>query len=627
MRRKIQKLMKYLTLASVFFGLVIAQFVFLYAFEKRDRTSTSVHYIDPIENNIVNYEKKYTIYTPISFSGRLPTVILLHGDLVDEKSLNLLKSEFIRKGYLVVLMKIDFTYHSFLEIDAVVNQLLIHPNVDHNKIGLIGHSHGAHFAFWYAKLHDDVIQGVIMANMGSFKQLYDDYYEYYNYFVNTTVDLSYRDYLSTFTEAITVDDPRNLLIITDTYEPIRVTDLSDANFVAWEFPQQNVMYGDFQNGTARELNTQYKMFLHGSGLYNPPTIGKNIHWMNQALDISSDPVGLLSIYIIIYGYFTLVIGMIVLGVFLLYYTLKLIPVQMSWIKNKLYLKRKERKQNAEMEIPPVLKFESDITYEKEKFRIEKRYALEFDNIHDMSEYSRIIIIGVIGTHLFLYLLELMLGENSLYYVTQTNAGGFFSWVYDWNDTLNGILFTSPLSFQVMYFWILVVFFIRRLRIKDPRIQKLKVNLLDVPNIFLQGIEVFLVFWFFGYATIYHWLGLNFIQSGLNIVLRFSVLYYMHFVIVEFVYNQSSKPDSYDRRVYIYSLLFVLLIYLPVTIPNVSIFLRVYRYAIYFIIPYLAVVASVIFISLFGKKDILSATLVNFFILLFWKYNVYYWILF
>ena len=628
MKRKYQKWMKYIIFTSIFLVLLIGEFVFLYAFESRESASVSVHFTDPISTEPIAYQKKFTVYTPPSYSGRLPAVIMLHGDLVNDKSLNLVKSEFIRNGYMVLLMQLGFTYQSFLEIDAITNYLLIQSNVDHSRIGILGHSHGAHFAFWYAKLRTDVINGIIMANMGTFRQLYEDYYEYYNYFVNTTHDISKGEFLATFSESITEDNPRNLLIITDYYEPIRASQTHNDNLVAWEFLENNKLYGDFHNGTARELNLQYKMFLHGSGLYNPNVIKKHIEWMNNALTISSGNVALLPINLRIYSFFLLMISLIVIASILLYNVIRFIPLQLSWIKNRLYAWKKEKTKNDMLEIPPVLNINFETTrYSKDKYRLEKRFAYEFDYLHDISEYLRIIVIGVIGTHLFLYLIELVFGENVLYFIAGEKISRWLGLVYIMNESLNGVLFTHPLSFQIMYIWILMVFFIRRLRIKDPRINKPKMTLLDLPNIILLGVEIFLIFWFVGFVTLYNWLGLNFLESGLNVVMRFAVILYIHFVIVEFGYNQSSNPDSIDRWVYFKTIFFVFLLYLPITIPSISVFLRVYRYAIYYIIPYIIVTFSLIGFSVFGKKDAFGITIFNFFFLLLWKYNVYYWILF
>ncbi len=627
MRRKIQKLMKYVVLGSILAGLVAAQFVFLYAFEKREKETITVFYEDPITSNPVSYEKKYTLHTPISYSGDLPVIIMLHGDIVDEKSLNLEKSEFIKKGYMVVLVSLDFTYQSYLELEAVLNQLLIHPDVDNSKIGILGHSHGGHFAFWFARLYNHVIQCVIMANMGTISQLYVDYYEYYNYFVNTTRDISFLEYSANFTEKLTADNPNNLLIITDYFQPARTSDTSEENIYAWEFEHENVLIGSFENGTARELNTEYKMFFHGSGLYNPLAIKKNIEWMNNALGLPIDEIPSLPITLRVYGYFSLIAAICVFASILLYKGLNSIPFQLSWIKNRLYSRRKKKTQNVALEIPKVLDIDPDGKPKKDIFRLERRYAEDFDFIHDTAEYFRIIVITVIGFHLFLYLLELLFGENSLYYVEQTNVDSIFSGVFAFNDTLNSILFTNPLSFQVMYFWILMVFFFRRLRIKDPRIQKPKINILDIPNIILLAVEVFVMFWIFGYICVYQWLGLNFLQSGLNVVLRFSILFYIHFIVVEFAYNQASSPDSIDRRVYILTILFILLMYLPLTVPSISILIHAYKYAPYYIAPYLAVTGLVIGFSIFGKKNAFQITIPIFFILLFWKYNMFYWVLF
>jgi hypothetical protein len=619
--------MKYIIIGSILTSLLITQFIFLYAFEKRQKQSINVFYNDPVTSFPVSYEKKYTIYTPRSNSEKYPVAILLHGDIVNEKSMNLLKNEFIYSGFMVVLVRLDFTYQSYLELEAITNYLAIRPDVDNSQIGIVGHSHGGHFAFWFAKTHDHLISSVIMANMGSFRQLYEDYYEYYNYFVNTAEDISLYDYLANFSESITSDNPRNLLIITDFYQPIRSTEVADENLIAWQFEEENVVIGDFSNGSARELNTQYKMFFHGSGIFNPNTIQKEIDWMRNSLGVNGELNPLIQIAFRIYGFFVLMIIIIVLASIILINGLNTIPFQLSWIKNRLYKYRQKKIGNAEMEIPRVLPLKIEHDNKMDALRLERRFSREFDFIHDVAEYFRIIVIVVIGTHLLLYLLQLMIGDNALYYVEQNGANGFFNSIFAFNDRLNSILFTHPLSFTVMYFWILIVFFFRRLRIKDPRLQKQKINIIDVPNMIILTLEIFGMFWIFGFLTISQWLGFNFFESGLNVLLRFAVLFFIHFSIVEFAYYQSSKPEKTNKFVYIVSILFILMMYLPLTIPSIDILFHAFKYAPYFLSPYLFVVTLIVGFSIFGRKNAFEMTIATFFFLLFWKYNIYYLILF
>jgi len=476
-------------------------------------------------------------------------------------------------------------------------------------------------------MHDDIIQGVIMENMGTVSQLYDDYYEYYNYFVETSQFLTHLDYVKNFTDSITIDNPKNLLIITDNYQPVRATEASEEILATWKFAQHNVMTGSFENGSARELNTQYKMFFHGSGLYNPLVIQKGIEWMSNALTHPLEENSATPISMRIYIFFMLLGGIIVLSSIFLIKGLNLIPLQLSWIKNRLYSKRKKRTQDVSIKIPKVLEFKPGEKPKKDIFRLERRFAKEFDFIYDTADYFRVIIIVAIGTHLFLYLLELMAGENSLYYVGQNDFGSVFGAIFAFNDSLNDVLFTHPMSFQVMYFWILIVFFIRRLRIKDPRMFKPKMNILDIPNIFILTVEVFGLFFLFGYITIYHWLGFNFFQSGINVILRFAILFYLHFTVVEVGFNQAARPESMDRKTYTRSILMAFFMYVPLLIPSITILLRAYKYAPYYIIPYMTVVGLVVGFSVFGKKNAFQMTIPIFFILLFWKYNMYYWILF
>ena len=619
--------MKYIILGIVFVGLMTTQFVYVYAFETRQKVKLPISYTHPTTGQPVSYDKKITIVTPRSTTEKLPVVIMLHGDLVDEKCLNVLKREFISSGYMVVLVPLSFTFQSYIELNFTLNMLLTHPNVDTTKIGLVGHSHGGHFSFWFAKLRNDVIRSVVMANMGSLSRLYEDYYSYYNYFVNTTQDISYSEYMDDYSDLITPDNPKNLLIITDVYQPVRENSTINDNIQLWTQYLENAEFsGYFENGTARELNTKYNLFSHGSGLYNPKTIAKQIEWTNNALGISPDTIQSRPIAIRVFGLFGLLVALIVVGVFLMYYALKSLPIQLSWVKNRIYKIKRQRSQNAELKIPAILEIPKITKNKKDIHRIEKRYVGEYTYLHDLSEYLRIIVLIVIGVYFSLYFLELLLGSNALFYAYGNEARAL-TVIRTLNTELNDVIFIHPLSFNVMYFWILLVFFIRRIRIKDPKLERPPMNVLDIPNILIVGVAVFGIFWVFGFTTIYHWLGFNFLQSGLNITMRFAVIFYMHFVIVEFIYNQASQPDAFDRHVYIKAAAFILLIYLPITIPSITVFLRLYDYAMYYIIPYLIITVTMIWFSLFWKLDAFIMSIGTFFLLLFWKYNVYYMILF
>ncbi|MBN2154539.1 MAG: hypothetical protein JW776_00660 [Candidatus Lokiarchaeota archaeon] len=627
MNRKIRKMIKYFVLIAIFAFFVSGHFLIIYGFQSRSKKTINVISTNPLTDEAIRYEKDYIINTPIDFSGTLPVVILLHGDLVDEKSLNLLTSEYVRQGYMVVRFTIDFTFYTFLEIEAVVNNLLINPIVDNSKIGIMGHSHGAHFAYWYARLRPDLIQGVITANMGTFRILHEDYYDYYNMYVNTTTYWTFRDFIYEYSNPITEDNPRNLLVLTDNYQPIRTSEFSESNLLAWNFPEMNVLYGDFNNGTAREINTEFPLFLHGSGLYNPNAIKKQIEWMNYALNVTEESVSTRPISLRIYSLFIMIGVIIVIGFILLYYVIKLIPVQFSWIKNKIYRWKKERTKNELIEIPNLLKIETKSQYPSEKLRLEKRFTRDFEYLYDTSEYFRSIILAVIGIHLLLYVLEITVSTNLLYFSLGDRFLNLFRTVFDFNDTLSDTLFRSPLSFQLMYIWIFFVFFFRRLQIKDPPIQKPKLTILDLPNIVLLVIETILSFWVFGHLMMYHWLGFNFLSSGINVLLRFAVIFYLQIVIIEFICIQASKPDSVDHYVYVKTLFFILLMYLPLSFPSVFVFLQLYKYAIYYLLPYLVVSFSVFLVVVYSKLDAISITIFNFFLLLFWKYNIYYVIFF
>ena len=164
-------------------------------------------------------------------------------------------------------------------------------------------------------------------------------------------------------------------------------------------------------------------------------------------------------------------------------------------------------------------------------------------------------------------------------------------------------------------------------IKDPPIKKPKLTILDAPNILIVVVEIVVIFWGFGNLVMFHWLGFNFLASSINVLLRFAIIYYINMIAIEFVAFQSSKPDKNYRNILIGTFFLICLLYLPITFPSVTVFQLVHKYTIYYILPFLLVVLITFIIIIQTKIDFFTATLINFFFLLFWKYNVHYFIFF
>jgi hypothetical protein len=186
---------------SLIFFILLLTFASTYLVQQNLYYNTKENYIIPSSvhnsNNQTNHE--FDIYMPnLSLNQPLPAVILLNGDFISSRSLNLLKNEFLRNGFVVVLAEIKiYNNETFTILDSILDITKNQDFIDPSRIGIMGHSRGAHFALHFADINEDSIKAVICGNFG---QIHD--------FVFLT-DYLYYDH--TFY-------PRNVLLITDYYD-------------------------------------------------------------------------------------------------------------------------------------------------------------------------------------------------------------------------------------------------------------------------------------------------------------------------------------------------------------------------------------------------------------------------
>ncbi|MHA1728792.1 MAG: alpha/beta hydrolase family protein [Promethearchaeota archaeon] len=285
------KIRKISILGILCLSLFIIMQLYFDGFQDQESKTINIEYFDPTLNEVIRYDRSINIIKPINSNvEKFPVVIMIHGELVDSNTMANIKLEFLHNDYMVILLDCEFGYKLIIELNTTLNYLITRTDVNSSQIGIIGHSRGAHYAFHMAWMRDDIIGAVIGLNFGSFGQIFLDYYEYYNRFINLTIDFG--DFLKEFTFPISLTSPRNMFLLTNLYEPQRKTRsyYYIDELILWDeqFNEYNTYSGDFQEGTARVLEINPSFFMHLSGLLDSNAIYKQINWMNNALSIENN---------------------------------------------------------------------------------------------------------------------------------------------------------------------------------------------------------------------------------------------------------------------------------------------------------------------------------------------------
>lgn len=291
---KFKKVRKIFIIGILFISCIVALNLFFSSAQMREDEKINIEYFDPDINSTISYDKTIHIFKPKSInieseSVNYPAVILIHGDLVDSAVMNNLKLEFLQNNYLVVLLSIDFNYKTFFELNATLNYLQMREDVNSNQIGMFGQSHGAHYAYLFSTMiRNESINAVVCSNSGPNGEILLDYYEYFDKFIDLNKTWDKQTFLNNYSIPISSTNPKNLLLISDIYNPDDLT--YEYNYEGkinlWDIPESNQFYGDFQNGSARELNIRLSIFFHASGVIDPSYLHKQVSWMNQAFGLN-----------------------------------------------------------------------------------------------------------------------------------------------------------------------------------------------------------------------------------------------------------------------------------------------------------------------------------------------------
>ena len=262
-RRKLSK-------DSIIFLILLALFGITLIIQQNLYYSTKKNEIVPqfIQYSENQPEHEFKIIKPrFSQEQQLPAIILLNGDYISSRSFNLLKNEFLQNNFVVVLAEIKiYNNETFPILTGILNETENQNFIDPSRIGIMGHSRGAHFAVHFAAINDNKINAVICGNYASF----DDFVHMTPYLITPTSHY-----------------PRNVLLISDYNDPNPNRPFNEyLYYTSYDLGFQsevNTLYGAFNTGNARKAFISDGIFSHSSSLYDPTAINEQISWMTQAL--------------------------------------------------------------------------------------------------------------------------------------------------------------------------------------------------------------------------------------------------------------------------------------------------------------------------------------------------------
>jgi pimeloyl-ACP methyl ester carboxylesterase len=477
MERK--KIIMMCTFASLFIGFLIIQSI-MYNSNRTTQnvvisgTYTSVDYSDPI-----GFYTNIKIVKSIDYDEGVqhPAVILLHGDGSNSRFFNNIQIELLRFGYCLALIDVSyFSMDIFLYLNETLNYLLEQPDIDPDRIGVLGHSHGAHYGTLFSTMRNESINAVVCANWGNYDYWYDDYYPYYRNFVakNGSLSTSYSTFKynnGTLQLPMNLNSQSNLLMVSDRNDNRPDLPLEDylMNYTENVYNQANVFYGDFSDGSARELIASNSMFGHGSSLFLPDALYKEIEWFNLAFNIdpttvySSPNIQITFLNFISYFGFLTVALLLISGIGFIGQILPDIVNQKKSLKStymRLLNKRLEnhaiQEQNKELEqakenSQSLALIQAQTTISDDM--ILKRNDIATDELNKKFVFS-IIFLAVIFS-IYMFIKDFILPYSNVYYNLENlpiyilGSFGFESW------QLN--MFFSNFPFSLMFFWIIGLF--------------------------------------------------------------------------------------------------------------------------------------------------------------------------
>ncbi|MHA1729313.1 MAG: alpha/beta hydrolase family protein [Promethearchaeota archaeon] len=332
-------------------SLLLIRYNFLYESEDLEIVKINYDYYNPTTTEILSEKSFIKIIKPVTKTiNKFPICILLHGDLVDSHSMNFLKSELLNNQFMVVLVDIlKYNVKHYFFLNTTLNYLLTRDDVNTSQIGILGHSRGSHYALHFGSMRSESINAVICGNFGNFYNIYHDGYDiYYQNVMNNVSNIFSETPLNT--SKIPEISLNNLLLSTDQLDPEheRIFNNYLLNFTGSNFNNTNIIYGNFINGTAREIYITTSIFGHYSAISHPDAIYKEVSWLNMAFGINNSVNNYQMMVFKIYLILFINILLFILGFSLVGIIYGFLPTQLKFIKkivDKFSGRKKESKKN------------------------------------------------------------------------------------------------------------------------------------------------------------------------------------------------------------------------------------------------------------------------------------------
>jgi len=470
-------------------------------------------------------------------------------------------------------------------------------------------------------IRSDAIKFVICANFGSRYQIYRDFYPYYdNYEMNASYDIFW-DFERNYQFSISESTPANLLVISDTLDPnyIHYRQINRSALTFWDIDQENVFYGNFELGSAKLFKLYKSGFIHTSGLYHPESIAQQIEWISDSTsyEYSKDNsqnlwesrLNLILIFLIV------IIGIQQFKLMLhLIFHSKLLVRQ---IKKDLGIYHKLYYQKTELDL--IFKNKLDINQSIESNNIDRA---DFDNLINfrMKIYFKYAILMVMMLVLLLNGIVLFFNPDLaiIYYPPIFNFIPVL--LSNFTNYISQMLFSGPLSFNFMYFWVILIIFVKSTSI--PGLLEVQFKRITWKNISLSllfFIQLFASFWLFFYFVLYQWIGLNPNNSILNIVMRYLIIFYLNHLVLEFFISNKKKVDMKIQNflLVIQTIAYLVILFFPLYFPTLSTFNLFINYFVLYIFPLLMIpLLNALFLYL--GKSINFITFIDYFLLIFRK---------
>jgi len=247
-------------------------------YDNRDTEQVKLNAIYSYQvRNDHNIDFEINVIKPLdSNKTQFPACILLYGDTVKEEAMNFVIKALLSNGYMAIQVNFQpyLIYPTLNQLNETLEYLLTRPDINNDQISILGHSRGGLFALLFGTLRDDYINAVICGNFADW-----EYFSLMSSIMNQSIDFSY---------SMGTSKPNNVLFTLDRNDERTELDTEEFlnNLTNFQFSQSEQLFGNFSDGTAREVFLSSSYISHASTLFDAETISKEITWLNQALDPS-----------------------------------------------------------------------------------------------------------------------------------------------------------------------------------------------------------------------------------------------------------------------------------------------------------------------------------------------------